>query len=137
MGNEKIKLIIADDNKEFSSILKEYFESQTDFIVLAPTRSIRWKIYFLFNITSASYSSFVSESVNVRFVYAARFLFGKKFDIIHFIEIIFFNYLGGLTTHKFTLIGFDEGGDDVARIEGVVVARCILTFFSGGFTLLQ
>jgi two-component system response regulator (stage 0 sporulation protein A) len=34
MGKEKIKIIIADDNREFSSILSEYLESQSDFQVV-------------------------------------------------------------------------------------------------------
>lgn len=34
MKNGKIRLIIADDNKEFSGILSEYFMSQTDFQVI-------------------------------------------------------------------------------------------------------
>lgn len=34
MENEKISLVIADDNKDFSSILHEYFSNQNDFEVL-------------------------------------------------------------------------------------------------------
>lgn len=34
MENEKIKLVIADDNKEFSSILSEYLRSQNDFEIV-------------------------------------------------------------------------------------------------------
>lgn len=38
MGNEKIKLLIADDNREFSDILKEYLEGQADFEVVGIAR---------------------------------------------------------------------------------------------------
>lgn len=34
MENEKIKIVIADDNKEFAKILSEYLEAQSDFEVL-------------------------------------------------------------------------------------------------------
>jgi two-component system, response regulator, stage 0 sporulation protein A len=35
MENEKIKILIADDNKEFSNILSEYLKGQNDFEVVA------------------------------------------------------------------------------------------------------
>lgn len=35
MDNEKIKILIADDNKEFSNILSEYLKGQNDFEVVA------------------------------------------------------------------------------------------------------
>lgn len=38
MGDEKIKLVIADDNREFCNILNEYFESQTDIKVVGIAR---------------------------------------------------------------------------------------------------
>lgn len=34
MENEKIKIVIADDNKEFSSILSDYLKSQNDFEIV-------------------------------------------------------------------------------------------------------
>ena len=34
MENGKIKIVIADDNKEFSSILSEYLRGQNDFEVV-------------------------------------------------------------------------------------------------------
>ncbi|MBC8062099.1 MAG: sporulation transcription factor Spo0A [Clostridiaceae bacterium] len=38
MGNEKIKVLIADDSREFSSILNEYLENQADFKVVGIAR---------------------------------------------------------------------------------------------------
>lgn len=38
MGNEKIKVLIADDSREFSSILYEYLENQADFEVVGIAR---------------------------------------------------------------------------------------------------
>jgi two-component system response regulator (stage 0 sporulation protein A) len=38
MGNEKIKVLITDDNLEFTGILNEYIESQNDFMVVGIAR---------------------------------------------------------------------------------------------------
>lgn len=56
----------------------------------------------------------------VGFVDAACFLFGEQFDVIHFIEVVLFRRFGGLGVDEFVFVGFDEGGDDVAGVEGVV-----------------